>query len=51
MQAKRDEARGGRSRRGDPTYVHAKDAGVQSKGGGLPCAPGSDDEDDENDEN
>jgi hypothetical protein len=44
LQARRDAA-SGRGRRGDPTYVHAKDAGVKSKGG-LPCAPG-DDEDDE----
>lgn len=41
LQARRDGANG---RRGDPTYVHAKDAGVRSKGG-LPCAP-DDDEDD-----
>ncbi|MCA8965210.1 MAG: DUF3362 domain-containing protein, partial [Planctomycetes bacterium] len=30
--ARRDEA-GGRGRKGDPTYVHAKDAGVRSRGG------------------
>jgi uncharacterized radical SAM protein YgiQ len=39
-------ARGGKGRgprRGDPTYVHAKDAGTQSRGG-TPCAPDDDDE-------
>ncbi len=45
MQNRRDEARGGRGRRGDPTYVHAKDAGVRSKGG-MPCAPDDDEEED-----
>ncbi|MBL8747570.1 MAG: YgiQ family radical SAM protein [Planctomycetes bacterium] len=48
LQARRDGANGRGGRRGDPTYVHAKDAGVKSKGG-LPCAP-SDDEDDERDD-
>jgi len=42
LQARRDEARG---RRGDPTYVHAEDAGVQKRGG-LPCAPSDEDDDD-----
>jgi uncharacterized radical SAM protein YgiQ len=45
MQHRRDEARGGRGRRGDPTYVHAKDAGVRSKGG-MPCAPTGDEDED-----
>ena len=44
MDAKRAAANGRGPRRGDPTYVHAKDAGVRSKGG-MPCAP-DDDEDD-----
>jgi uncharacterized radical SAM protein YgiQ len=44
MDAKRAAANGRGPRRGDPTYVHAKDAGVKSKGG-MPCAP-DDDEDD-----
>ncbi|MBK8095925.1 MAG: YgiQ family radical SAM protein [Planctomycetes bacterium] len=42
VQARRQEARGGR--RGDPTFVHAKDAGVRSRGG-LPCSPPDDDDD------
>jgi hypothetical protein len=41
LQARRDGASG--RRRGDPTYVHAKDAGVKGRGG-LPCAPGDDEE-------
>lgn len=45
MDARRSAANGRGPRRGDPTYVHAKDAGVKSKGG-MPCAP-DDDEDDE----
>jgi hypothetical protein len=47
LQARRDAANG-RGRRGDPTYVHAKDAGVKSKGG-MPCdaSPYDDDEEDE----
>ena len=51
LQARRDDAGGGRpGRRGDPTYVHAKDAGVKSKGG-MPCAPGDDgDPDDDEDD-
>ncbi len=36
LQARRDAANGRPTRRGDPTYVHAKDAGVKSKGG-PPC--------------
>ena len=47
MQSRRDEARGGR--RGDPTYVHAKDAGVRAHGG-LPRAPGDDRDDDDRDD-
>jgi hypothetical protein len=43
LQARRDEARG---RRGDPTYVHAEDAGVRSKGG-MPCAPLEDEDEDD----
>lgn len=49
MDAKRAAANGRGPRRGDPTYVHAKDAGVKSKGG-MPCAP-DDDDDDEDREN
>jgi len=45
MDAKRAAANGRGPRRGDPTYVHAKDAGVKSKGG-MPCAPDDDDDDD-----
>ena len=48
MDAKRAAANGRGPRRGDPTYVHAKDAGVKSKGG-MPCAPDEDDEDDGDD--
>lgn len=48
MDAKRAAANGRGPRRGDPTYVHAKDAGVRSKGG-MPCAPDDDDEDDGDD--
>jgi len=50
LQARRNAANGRGPRRGDPTYVHAKDAGVQSKGGqpgGMPCAPGDDEDDEE----
>jgi hypothetical protein len=36
LQARRDAAQG--RGRGDPTYVHAKDAGVRARGG-MPCAP------------
>jgi uncharacterized radical SAM protein YgiQ len=46
LQARRDGAAG---RRGDPTYVHSKDAGVRSRGG-LPCAPGDGERDDEDDD-
>lgn len=45
MQARRDAANG-RPRRGDPTYVHAKDAGTKSKGG-MPCGPSDTDEDED----
>ncbi|MFN7588485.1 MAG: YgiQ family radical SAM protein, partial [Planctomycetota bacterium] len=46
MDAKRAAANGRGPRRGDPTYVHAKDAGVKSKGG-MPCAPDDDEDDDQ----
>jgi uncharacterized radical SAM protein YgiQ len=47
LAARRDAANGRPARRGDPTYVHAKDAGVKSRGG-MPCdASPYDDEDDE----
>lgn len=47
VQARRDRASGRRpARRGDPTYVHAKDAGVTSRGG-LPCGGDPDDDADE----
>ena len=47
MQARRDGANGrGPRRGGDPTYVHAKDAGTKSKGG-MPCGPTDDEDDDE----
>jgi len=49
LDARRDAANGRGPRRGDPTYVHAKAAGVR-KTGGLPCnASPYDDEDDEAD--
>lgn len=46
MQARRDAANGRPPRRGDPTYVHAKDAGTKSKGG-MPCGPSDTDEDED----
>jgi hypothetical protein len=45
MDGRRAVANGRGPRRGDPTYVHAKYAGVKSKGG-MPCAPDDDDEED-----
>src|SRR5688572_18934047 len=49
LQARRDGANG-RGRRGDPTYVHAKDAGVKGRGG-LPCSgPGGESDDETDDE-
>jgi hypothetical protein len=44
MQARRDGAHGRGPRRGDPTYVHARDAGVKGRGG-PPCAPDDGDDD------
>ncbi|MBX3463433.1 MAG: YgiQ family radical SAM protein [Planctomycetes bacterium] len=41
LQARRAGAQG--RRRGDPTYVHAEDAGVRPRGG-LPCSPADDEE-------
>jgi hypothetical protein len=46
LQARRLGAAGPR---GDPTYVHSKDAGVRSKGG-LPCSPAGDNADEEGDD-
>jgi uncharacterized radical SAM protein YgiQ len=48
LDARRDAANGRGPRRGDPTYVHAKAAGVR-KTGGLPCNASPYDEDDEDD--
>ena len=48
LQSRRDAANGRGPRRGDPTYVHAKDAGTKSKGG-LPCNTSPYDDDDEDD--
>jgi uncharacterized radical SAM protein YgiQ len=45
LQERRDAANGRRPRRGDPTYVHAEDAGVARRGG-LPCAPDADADED-----
>jgi hypothetical protein len=45
MDGRRAVANGRGPRRGDPTYVHAKYAGVKSKGG-MQCAPDDDDEED-----
>ena len=44
LNARRDAANG--KRKGDPTYVHAKDAGTKPKGG-MPCGPSDDEDDDE----
>ena len=48
IQGRRDAANGRGPRRGDPTYVHAKDAGVKGTGG-LPCntSPYDDEDEDE----
>ncbi|MBL8725567.1 MAG: DUF3362 domain-containing protein, partial [Planctomycetes bacterium] len=43
LQGRRNAASGRGPRRGDPTYVHAEDAGVRRQGG-LPCAPDPDDD-------
>ncbi|MBL9077949.1 MAG: YgiQ family radical SAM protein [Planctomycetes bacterium] len=44
--AARRDAANGRGRRGDPTYVHSKDAGTKPRGG-MPCAPGDSDDDED----
>jgi uncharacterized radical SAM protein YgiQ len=46
LAARRAGANGRPAQRGDPTYVHAKDAGVRPRGG-MPCGDGPDDEADE----
>ncbi len=49
VQARRDRANGGARGRGDPTFVHAQDAGVRARGG-LPCSPGASPYDDDDDD-
>jgi uncharacterized radical SAM protein YgiQ len=46
LSARRDAANGRGRRRGDPTYVHAKDAGVKPRGG-MPCDASPYDDEDE----